>query len=69
MDTQTRYDNAIHELKTYACNNENPGFGEINQMTKVIENGVRLDEDSTCTANEMLHKAHTVMHWAGSCAN
>ena len=37
-------------------------FGEIKQMTKIMENGgVRPDEDSTCTANEMLHKAHNAL--------
>ena len=37
-------------------------FGEIKQMTKIMENGgVRPDEDSTCTANEMLHKAHNTL--------
>ena len=33
----------------------------IKQMTQIMENGVRPDEDSTCTANEMLHKAHNTL--------
>jgi len=53
MEFELKYQNAIRELKTYACCKENPGAPEVVTISKIVAwmcSGAHLEEELLCKA-------------------